>query len=133
MSGYSYKTVAAPRRLKKIKGVKGKDALLARTVEDLIAVEAAQGWEYQRADMFPVDEKSGFFSKSSTEMRAVLIFRKAAPSAQPQVPPQPVAQTMAAASPQAPQPHPAAARSEPAFSDVEAQPARTPHIGGAND
>ena len=129
MTGYTYKTVAAPRRLKKIKGVKGKDALLARTVEDLIAVEAAQGWEYQRTDTFPVEEKGGLFSKSSVETRAVLIFRKAVASA----PAQPVAQPMAAAPQHAAQPQPAPTRSEPAFSEAEAQPVRTPHIGGAND
>ena len=44
MTGYNYKTIAAPRRLKKVKGVKGQDALLAHSVEELIAVEAAQGW-----------------------------------------------------------------------------------------
>ncbi len=133
MTGYNYKTVAAPRRLKKIKGVKGTDAILARTIEDLIAVEAAQGWEYQRTDAFPVEAKSGLFSKSSVEMRAVLVFRKAVAAHRPQAQPQPVAQPVAAAPQPVAQPQPAPARAEPAFSDVETHPARTPHIGGAND
>lgn len=135
MTGYNYKTVAAPRRLKKVKGVKGQDALLAHSVEELIAVEAAQGWEYLRADTFPVEEKGGMFSKAAVTERAVLVFRRpaavqhvrpAAPQPQPvQQAPQPVAAPQPAPAPQpaaAPQPAPAAP-----------QPIRTPTIGGAND
>jgi len=141
MAGYTYKTVAAPRRLKKVKGVKGQDALLAHSVEDLIAVEAAQGWEYLRADTFPVEEKGGMFSKPVVTERALLVFRKpvAAQQVRPvaarpvQEAPQPVSQP-AQQPAAAPQPAPAQQqRTEPGFSIAGVEPTRTPTIGGAND
>ena len=139
MTGYSYKTVAAPRRLKKVKGVKGQDALLAHSVEELIAVEAAQGWEYLRADTFPVEEKGGMFSKAVVTERAVLVFRKALAvqhvqpvAAQPVAAPAPA--TQPAPQPAAPQPAPAQQqRTEPEFSIAGVELARTPTVGGAND
>lgn len=138
MTGYSYKTVAAPRRLKKVKGVKGKDALLARTVEDLIAVEAAQGWEYLRADTFPVEEKGGMFSKPVVTERAVLVFCKPIAVQPAYTAPQPApVQHQPSAPPAAPvhqapvQNHPA--RNEPDFTIAGAEPHRTPPVGGAND
>ena len=42
---YDYKTVAAPRRSGKFKGIKGPDAF-ARTIEEAISAEAGAGWEY---------------------------------------------------------------------------------------
>ena len=138
MAGYQYKTVAAPRRLKKVKGVKGKDALLAHAVEELIAVEAAQGWEYLRADSFPVEDKGGMFSKPVVTERAVMIFRKAIaaqqPVARPQAAPapQPIAQQPAPqpAAHQAPPAQPQ--RAEPSIAPA-AEPPRAPSVGGAND
>ncbi len=121
MTGYNYKTIAAPRRLKKVKGVKGQDALLAHSVEELIAVEAAQGWEYLRADTFPVEAKGGMFSKPVVTERAVLVFRK------------PIAVQMAqpvAAQPGQPAP---LQQNEPGFSIAGVEPPRTPTVGGAND
>lgn len=124
MTGYQYKTVAAPRRLKKVKGVRGKDALLAHAVEDLIAVETAQGWEYLRADSFPVEDKGGLFSKPVVTERAVLVFRKAIPAHQPVAQPQPAPQP--AAQPAPPQ------RAEPSVAPAPEAP-RAPTVGGAND
>lgn len=141
MTGYNYKTIAAPRRLKKVKGVKGQDALLAHSVEELIAVEAAQGWEYLRADTFPVEAKGGMFSKPVVTERAVLVFRKpiAVQMAQPVAaqPVQPAPQPAHAPAP-APQPvvQPAPApqqQNEPGFSIAGVEPPRTPTVGGAND
>ena len=139
MTGYNYKTIAAPRRLKKVKGVKGQDALLAHSVEELIAVEAAQGWEYLRADTFPVEAKGGMFSKPVLTERAVLVFRKpiAVQMAQPVAaqPVQPAPQPAPAPAPQpVVQPAPAPQQqNEPGFSIAGVEPPRTPTVGGAND
>lgn len=139
MTGYNYKTIAAPRRLKKVKGVKGQDALLAHSVEELIAVEAAQGWEYLRADTFPVEAKGGMFSKPVVTERAVLVFRKpiAVQMAQPVAaqPVQPAPQPAPAPAPQpVVQPAPAPQQqNEPGFSIAGVEPPRTPTVGGAND
>lgn len=129
MTGYTYKTVAAPRRLKRVKGVKGQDALLSHSVAELIAAEAAQGWEYLRADTFPVEEKGGMFSKPVVTERALLVFRK--PVAVQQARPaaaEHVQQTPQPAVPPAHQPAP-----QPAGAQTAHQPTRTPTIGGAND
>lgn len=139
MTGYNYKTIAAPRRLKKVKGVKGQDALLAHSVEELIAVEAAQGWEYLRADTFPVEAKGGMFLKPVVTERAVLVFRKpiAVQMAQPVAaqPVQPAPQPAPAPAPQpVVQPAPAPQQqNEPGFSIAGVEPPRTPTVGGAND
>lgn len=77
MARYSYKTVAAPRRARKAKGVKGADALLAHAMGELISEEAAGGWEYVRTDSLPVEEGGGLFSRPVTTWRAVMTFRRA--------------------------------------------------------
>lgn len=71
-----YKTITAPRRLRKVKGVKGRDELLAYTIGELISAEAAEGWRYLRTDSFTIEEKSGFFSKPATVQRSVLVFAR---------------------------------------------------------
>ncbi|MEX2519033.1 MAG: DUF4177 domain-containing protein [Paracoccaceae bacterium] len=78
MTAFSYKTVAAPRRPKKARGVKGPDALLAHAMDELIAAESASGWEYLRTDSLPVEEGGGMFSRPTTIWRALLVFRRPA-------------------------------------------------------
>ncbi|WP_340110491.1 hypothetical protein [Pikeienuella sp. HZG-20] len=90
MASYTYKTVAAPRRVRKARGVKGPDAALARAMDEIIAAEAAAGWEYLRTDALPVEEGGGFFSRATTTWRAVLVFRReAAPRRAPAPDPAP--------------------------------------------
>lgn len=76
MSTYEYKTIAAPRRAPKTKGVKGKDALAARAVEDVLREECVGGWEYLRADSFQFEEAGGIFAGKETVTRTMLIFRR---------------------------------------------------------
>ncbi|MEC9431416.1 MAG: DUF4177 domain-containing protein [Pseudomonadota bacterium] len=76
---YDYKTVAAPRRAGKFRGVaKGPDAF-ARTLEEAIAAEAAAGWEYLRAENLPCEERPGFLARRATVFHSVLIFRRPKP------------------------------------------------------
>ena len=162
MNDYDYKTIAAPRRVKRIKGVKGKDAQLSQAIEDLIRDEARSGWEYLRADTFQIEEGGGLFGKMREVSRTLLIFRKrlraeprtvAAAEPQPQV----AAQVSAAPPPpvspppletQAPPPPVTATRAEPkeeprplgkvsnergfSIAGVE-PPKRAPKVGGATD
>lgn len=153
MSTYDYKTVAAPRKVRKIRGVKGKDAQMAYMIEELIQEEAAAGWDYQRADTFPIEESGGFFSKSRMVQRAVLVFRRprgaavqhaaaamapveapistpfspapAQPAPEPRVTPEP----RIAAEPEPARPVP----NEPSFSIAGVAPPKAPPIGGARD
>lgn len=77
MSQFEYKTIAAPRRVKRIKGVKGREAQLAQAIEDIIREQARTGWEYHRADTFQTEESGGFFSKAMTVDRTIMVFRRA--------------------------------------------------------
>lgn len=77
MAEYRYKTVAAPRRAKKTRGVRGADALLAHAMGEIISRESVDGWEYVRTDSLPVEEGGGFFSRPKTTWRAVIVFRQA--------------------------------------------------------
>ena len=76
MSSTEYKTVPAPRRIKKIKGVKGPEATLAKMVEEIISEQASSGWDYVRTDTFPVEEKPGLFSSRETVLKGVMVFKR---------------------------------------------------------
>ncbi|MDF2231982.1 hypothetical protein P2H44_05400 [Albimonas sp. CAU 1670] len=76
MSAYEYKTVAAPRRAGRYRGVaKGPDSF-ARTLEEALADEAVDGWEFLRAENLPCEEKRGWLSRRETVFHAVLVFRR---------------------------------------------------------
>jgi hypothetical protein len=77
MPHYEYKVVPAPQKGQKAKGVKAPEARFALTIEGLMNEMAAEGWEYQRAEMLPSLERSGLTS-STTEWRNLLIFRRLA-------------------------------------------------------
>ena len=83
MSAYEYKTVAAPRRAGRFRGVSGQAERFARTLEEALAEEAVDGWEFQRAENLPCEEKSGFLSRRETVFHSILVFRRAKAGAQP--------------------------------------------------
>ncbi|MGG7568512.1 hypothetical protein ACQ5SO_20345 [Rhodovulum sp. DZ06] len=97
MTRYEYKTVAAPRRERRYKGVKAGHEGFARTIEDVLNDESHDGWEFQRAETLPADSKGGLFSRGGEVLHSVLIFRRALPDpmAQPELSPhhQPVIRT----------------------------------------
>lgn len=131
MSQHDYKTVAAPRRAKKVKGVKGRDAQFALAVEDIIRAEAANGWEYVRTDLFEAEEAGGLFSKSRAVSYSVMIFRRrnAAQDMAPTVVPQPTREPAPQPAPAAPEPPRAASRQEPRFdSPGDSQPRPAKHV-----
>lgn len=75
MQNYEYKVVPAPTNGTKAKGVKTVEARFANTLEVLMNKMGAEGWEYQRAETLPSEERSGLMSKS-TSYRNVLVFRR---------------------------------------------------------
>lgn len=75
MSTYEYRVVPAPAKGLKAKGVKSNEARFANAIEDLMNRMAASGWEYQRAETLPSNERANMFG-STTEWRNVLVFRK---------------------------------------------------------
>ena len=79
MPSYEYKIVPAPRRARRYKGVRGGAESFARTLEETIAAEAVDGWEYHRADSLPCEEKKGFLRGREDSLHSVLVFRRSKP------------------------------------------------------
>ena len=76
MSTFEYKTICAPRKALKVKGVKGANNWYAQTLTDVINAQSADGWEYFRAESLPVDEKIGMMGKTAEKYLSLLIFRR---------------------------------------------------------
>lgn len=74
---YEYKCVAAPEKARRRRGARTRTDRVAGAMEDILKTEAVDGWEYQRTDLLPVEEKSGWFGRSHEVHRAVLVFRRA--------------------------------------------------------
>lgn len=73
---FEYKTVGGPERGRKRKGCRTASERVAAAMEELIQTEAAQGWEYLRTDLVPVEERAGLFARRQTMHCAVLVFRR---------------------------------------------------------
>lgn len=73
---FEYKVIPAPTRGKKAPGVKGPGPRFALALEELMNELAAEGWEYQRTDILPSEERQGLTS-SHTVYRSVMVFRRA--------------------------------------------------------
>lgn len=82
MAQYEYKVIPAPARGLKAAGVKRPDARFALALEDRMNTLAAEGWEYQRADVLPSEERQGLTS-TQTVYRSVLVFRRPLPQTAP--------------------------------------------------
>lgn len=75
MLKYEYKVVPAPTKGVKAKGVKGPDAMFALALAELMNEHGREGWEYQRAETLPSDERKGLTGRV-TVTRHVLVFRR---------------------------------------------------------
>lgn len=75
MSNYEYRVVAAPRKGKSGKGVKGGPAKFANAISGLMNEMAQDGWEYLRADTLPCEERQGLTSKT-VKYHSMLVFRR---------------------------------------------------------
>lgn len=73
---YEYKVVPAPTRGEKAKGVKAPEGRFALALEHVLNDMGAEGWEFQRAETLPSEERAGLTS-SVTVWRNVLVFRRA--------------------------------------------------------
>lgn len=75
MQRYEYKVVPAPQKGAKTKGVKTAEGRFAASVEQVLNQMGQEGWEYQRAELLPSEERSGL-TGSTTNWRNVLVFRR---------------------------------------------------------
>ena len=76
---FEYKLVGAPERCKRRRGCRTNSDRVAAAMEELLAQEARDGWEYQRTDLIPVEERTVWFGGRHEVHRAVLVFRRALP------------------------------------------------------
>ncbi|EDZ48620.1 conserved hypothetical protein [Rhodobacterales bacterium Y4I] len=83
MQAFEYKVMPAPAKGTKAKGVKTPEARFANSIEILLNEMAAEGWEFQRAELLPSEERSGL-TGSTTNWRNVLVFRRALAAEQPE-------------------------------------------------
>lgn len=77
MTQYDYQVLPAPARGTKAKGVKTTADRFALTLAETLNAQAAEGWEFMRAETLPCEERSGLTGKTTT-FQHVLIFRRAA-------------------------------------------------------
>ncbi len=84
MQRYEYKVVPAPQKGTKAKGVKTPEGRFANSVEQVLNQMGQDGWEYQRSELLPSEERTGL-TGSVTNWRNVLVFRRALQAEVPQV------------------------------------------------
>lgn len=72
---YEYRVVPAPRVAAKEKGAKTTDARFAATLTRLMNELGSEGWEYQRAETLPCDERRGLTGRVETTQH-ILVFRR---------------------------------------------------------
>lgn len=72
---YEYRVIPAPVKGKKTKGAKTAEERFAVAMTDLFNEMAADGWEYQRAETLPSEERKGLTGRT-TAFRNLLVFRR---------------------------------------------------------
>ncbi|MCF7699788.1 DUF4177 domain-containing protein [Loktanella sp. M215] len=75
MTHYEYKVVPAPRRGERVKGVKAAEDRFAIALTNVMNTHAAQGWEYQRTETLPAEEREGLMGKA-TVFQNMMVFRR---------------------------------------------------------
>ncbi len=91
MAMYEYRVIPAPTKGVKAKGLKSAEDRFAHTLQDIMNEQGKQGWEYQRTDTLPSEERSGL-AKKVTVFQNMLVFRRLATTeeADEATPPTPV-------------------------------------------
>lgn len=80
MQRYEYKVLPAPRHGTKARDAKTTEDRFALTLTTLMNDLGRDGWEYQRAENLPCEERSAF-TKTKTTEQILLVFRRALPAA----------------------------------------------------
>lgn len=76
MTVFEYKVIPAPVRGLKAKGIKGTPERFANALQTVMNELGAVGWDYQRMDTLPVEERVGLTGKT-TKFQNMLVFRRA--------------------------------------------------------
>lgn len=75
MPVYEYRTVAAPRKGEKAKGIKTPEGRIAQAMQSVLNAQASEGWDYIRSDLMPMEARSGLTTKA-VNYHTVLTFRR---------------------------------------------------------
>ncbi|MBC7156263.1 MAG: DUF4177 domain-containing protein [Rhodobacteraceae bacterium] len=76
MQGYEYRVVPAPNRGRKARGAKTTPERFALALTETMNAQAADGWEFVRADTLPCEERAGLTGRTTVQV-SVLVFRRA--------------------------------------------------------
>lgn len=76
MQRYEYRVVPAPKRAERVKGVKSTQDRFAHALTQLMNDLGRDGWDYQRADTLPCEERVGLTGRT-TAFQHMLVFRRA--------------------------------------------------------
>lgn len=75
MPRFEYKVVPAPRKGLRGKGIRGTEDRFANALQGLMNEHGENGWEYQRTDTLPCEERTGLTGKT-TAFQNMLVFRR---------------------------------------------------------
>lgn len=78
MQSYEYRVVPAPRKGEKARGLKTVEERFAFVLTGLMNKMGLEGWEYQRSDALPCEERVGL-TGSKTTFQNMLVFRRPLP------------------------------------------------------
>jgi hypothetical protein len=125
MPQYEYKVVPAPKKGVKSWGMKSSEERFASALSKLMNDHGAEGWEYQRSDTLPCEEKSGFRGKT-TVFQNMLVFRRLREEAALDAPVEPKRARLVATAPEPksrvePPAEPRLARNEPTLESPVAE------------
>ncbi len=74
-TAYEYRVIPAPRKARRIRGLKRGEDRFAASVAEILNELGAEGWEYQRSDTLPLEARSGLTGHTTT-FRTMLVFRR---------------------------------------------------------
>lgn len=75
MTQFEYKVVPAPTKGQKARGLRRPEEKFAFSIQEIMNEMALDGWEYQRSETLPHEERTGLTGVSTT-FRSVLVFRR---------------------------------------------------------
>ncbi|MGR3700798.1 MAG: DUF4177 domain-containing protein [Paracoccaceae bacterium] len=105
---HEYRVIPAPTKGTKAKGTKTAEDRFALSLQQVMNSMAAEGWEFQRAETLPAEERSGLTGRK-TVYHNMLVFRRRTEAALEAFQPRelrPVAAEPVAAAPVTPAPEP---------------------------
>jgi hypothetical protein len=76
MTRYEYRVLPAPSKGVKVKGARTTEARFAHALMELMNELGGEGWEYQRTDTLPCEERVGLTGRA-TRFQNMLVFRRA--------------------------------------------------------